>query len=521
MKNDLLDRLIGRMFVFGLQEQSVSADFASWYRRYPVGGIILFRRNCHTAAQLKKLTGDLKDLAGESRPEDSLLIGVDQEGGSLSPLRGLVSSHPGNMGLAATHDPAAAYYAGYTTGKELTGLGINLNFAPVLDRAGQLNPVIGTRAFSDDPASIAHFGIELARGLADGGVLFAAKHFPGHGNCPEDSHVAVPTCNDSLESIAGSDMIPFREITGVKGAALMMAHVRYPRIDAEYPASLSNAMYQYIRRELHSDGVLLTDCLEMAAVQQIVPFPNDAVRAVEAGCDLVLISHTRGHQEQSFQALRDAVRTGRIPIGRIEESVRRITEWAGSLGQTRPPRMDLTGWDADVLSEKSLTFRAGRPEWHFCGRPVVLITPDDRRATLAEDSGDIGILGDALVECGTPYRRIRCDADPEASQIPNIEAGVHPGEQVVFVVSHPNRTPGQIELIARLAQKCPVLLICTRDPREVAGTGLDLPGIFTYGTEPAVLRALARVLSGKAQARGKLPLSSFNEPPFDSRGPIR
>lgn len=507
MKHDSLDRLIGRMFVFGLQGRLITADYASWYRRYPAGGIILFRRNCCDAAQVKQLTDDLRNLSGDSRPDETLLIGVDQEGGSLSPLRGLVSSRPGNMGLAATQDPAAAYYAGYTTARELAGLGINLNFAPVLDRAGELNPVIGTRAFSDDPASVARFGIRLAQGLVDGGVLFAAKHFPGHGSCAEDSHVAIPTCNASLETIAGRDVVPFREAVRVEGAAVMMAHVRYPLIDPVYPASLSSVMYQYIRRGLRFDGVLATDCLEMAAVQQMVPFPNDAVRAVEAGCDLIVISHTPEHQERSFGALREAVRSGRIGIERIEESVRRISEWTQRLGQRTTPQTDLSGWNENVLAEKSLTLVAGRQEWRFGGEAVVLLTPDDKHSTLAEDSGGIGTLGDALSGCGTPCRRIGCTADPDVAEILNVEAGVCPGERVVFVLSHPHRAPGQIELIGRLAQKCPVLLICTRDPREVAVAGLTLPVVYTYSTEPAVLQALARVLSGRAQAGGKLPLT--------------
>lgn len=507
MKQDSLDRLIGRMFIFGLQAEAVTADFAAWYRQYPAGGIILFRRNCRDTMQVKRLTVDLRALCQESHPDEPLLIGVDQEGGSLSPLRGLVTSLPGNMGLAATRDPEAAYFAGYTTGCELATLGINLNFAPVLDRAGELNPVIGTRAFSDNPAVVAHFGAELARGLVDGGVLFAAKHFPGHGRCSEDSHVAVPTCSASLETIAGCDVVPFREAIRVEGAAVMMAHVRYPLIDPVYPASLSNAMYRYIRCGLQFDGVLATDCLEMAAVQQVVPFPDDAVRAVEAGCDLVVISHTPEHQEQSFRALREAVRSGRIGVGRIEESARRISEWTQRLGQRTFPRTDLSGWNENALAEKSLTLVVGRQAWRFGGEPVVLLTPDDQHATLAEDSGDIETLGDALAGCGTPYRRIRCTADPGAPEILNVEAGIQPGERVVFVLSHPHRAPGQIELIDRLAQKCPVLLICTRDPREVAAAGLTLPVVYTYSTEPAVLGALARVLSGRAQAGGKLPLT--------------
>ena len=151
-----LDILIGGVLITGFEGLEVGADFEDHYLKCPSGGFILFGRNAGSAAQVRALTDCLRDVALAHNPDHPTpLIGIDQEGGSLSPLRGIVSSLPGNMGLAATGDPEAARYAGYVTGCDLTTLGISLNFAPVLDLAREpLNPAVSTRSFGDDPGDL-------------------------------------------------------------------------------------------------------------------------------------------------------------------------------------------------------------------------------------------------------------------------------------------------------------------------------------------------------------------------------
>lgn len=511
MKPDDLDLLVGRMFVFGLQGYRVTAEFANWYRRHPAGGIVLFRRNIHDAKQVAALTRDLHELGEEVRPGLRILVAVDQEGGSLSPLRGIVSSLPGNMGLAATGDPSASHSAGYMTGRELAGLGIDLNFAPVLDLASQVNPVVGTRAFSDDPAVAAEFGSALARGLHDAGVLFAAKHFPGHGSCREDSHLELPICAESLETLWSKDLLPFRAVAGIEGAALMFSHVRYDSIDPERPASLSPAVHDFARHELGFEGVMITDCLEMGAVQRFAPYPDDAVRAVEAGNDLILISHTPGHQEAAFRAVKEAFSSGNIPLSHVEESAARIARWKESAGGGLPPMAgELPSGEA--LAARVVTLRDGRHSWPLDRSAMALITPEIGPLTPAEDSEDIGGLVTGLAACGVNCSRIRIAANPGEGEILAALAEVR-DRRVAFVLSNTARCPGQVELIRRLAPGHRVLLVSTRDPREARAVGLDLPAAFTYSTEAAVLRALARVLSGAAPPVGRLPVTDpFGEP---------
>lgn len=513
MLHDELDLLIGQMFVFGFHGYRADRQLLAWYQRHPAGGVILFDRNFQNKDQIQALLGELQSLARSIRPELPLLVGVDQEGGSLSPLRGIVTSLPGNMGLAATGDPGAAYYAGYTTGRDLRELGFNLNFAPVLDLALTFNPVVGTRAFSDRPETVAGFGREFARGLGEAGVLFSAKHFPGHGCCTEDSHVELPGCRESLSVLASRDMMPFAESRNFPGAAWMMAHVKYPALDPELPASLSPRFTRYIRQELGFDGVLMTDCLEMQAIQNTIPYPADAVKAVEAGMDLVLISHTPEHQDASYQAVKEAVRAGRIPIGRIEESVRRITEWKKQIGNGKASNTTQTGlWTPDLLAEKALTLHNAAVSWQFDTLPITLIMPEMNKVTLAENLGDFQVLEAELADCSVACCRIGCSTNPGSPEMERVLAAHRKSghRKVVFVLSNPLAAPGQVKLLQELAAIAPVLLVCTRNPGEYQQLGLDLPVLFTYSTEAAVLSALARVLAGKAAPGGGIPLSWFN-----------
>ncbi len=509
MIHDELDRLIGQLFIFGFHGLEVDETISEFYNRYPVGGMILFGRNLKNRDQVKRLTKGLQDLAGPSSKNGQLLIAVDQEGGSLSPLRGLVTSLPGNMGLAATGDPSAAYYAGMTTGKELAELGFNLNFAPVLDLALEQNPVVGTRSFSDCVETVTTFSREYASGLIAGGVLFTAKHFPGHGSCTEDSHVTLPSCREPVVSLETRDMIPFKSIIKLSGASVMMAHVKYEHLDPSHPASLSPVVVECLRKRLGFEGVIITDCLEMKAIQKFIPYPGDAVKAIEAGVDLVLISHTPEHQAASFKAVKEAVLNGKISIKRIEDSVARIDRWKKLIAKKTLPNGPKTDWTPERLAEKAITLVDPDQSWGFNNEPLTLITPELSQVTQAENFGEINVLAEALIRSGVPCQQLNCGSNPGEAEISRIIATQNRSNnrKVVFLLSNPESSSGQVRLINFLTETNRLILVCTRNPKEVLKVGADLPVVFTYSTEASVLAALARVLAGKAAPGGKLPIS--------------
>ncbi len=523
MSDSYLDSLIGQMFVVGLQGLAVDAEFRESYLRYPFGGFILFERNVHDSEQLKELIADLNECASERHADyGEPLICVDQEGGNLSPLKKVVTSMPGNMGLGAAQDPEFARYAGYVTGRELSTLGINLNLAPVLDLARDpVNPSVSARAFSDNPEAVAALGEAYATGLQQAGVLFTAKHFPGHGSVTEDSHVTLPVSDATMDDLLHADLIPFKQVMRLPNCAIMASHVVFSELDPNLPASLSSVQVQrLLRGMLAFDGVVITDCLEMNGIRTIGQVPDVAVLAVEAGCDLLLISHTPQLQVAAFIAVRDAVRTGRISIDRIRQSVERTTRWKKarlSLMSLNPefhlpPGSYLT---PESIGERVVTFAPGETKWAFGHSPIILVVPEMKPLTPAEDPLDLAVLEDELMRQGLGCIRINCSMDPCHEEISKVihrlEAMTDNDAGVALVVRNPEGAlKGQTALASAIQSIRNLLLICVREPRETRavqdGLSRKAPAIFTYSTEYIALSSLARILVGYADAKGVLPV---------------
>ncbi len=550
-----LDVLIGQVLITGFEGLELDADFEDHYLRCPSGGFILFGRNAGSATQVKALTEGLCEVTRARNPAcRTPLIGVDQEGGSLSPLRGIASSLPGNMGLAATGDPEAARYAGYVTGCDLRSLGINMNFAPVLDLAREpLNPAVGTRSFGDDPNRVAKFGREYARGLAEAGVLFTVKHFPGHGGSPDDSHVSMPECRMSVEDLAGQDLLPFIQAVNWPGTAVMVTHVKFTAIDETRPASLSrDVITGLLRGKMGFDGVVLTDCLEMGGVRPVASVPEAAVMAIEAGCDMALVSHTRALQEAAFAAIRDAVRCGRLSASRLEQSAERVRRWKQGRGANAaggPFPEFATRWTWELLGRRVVTYVAGEAapgsiseqsseQWSeptpVSGYgPIVLVTPEMGRITFAEDATDISPLRHELERYGIHCAMVRCSMNPDADEIHHVVSQVvaasgnrnlcrsGSGEcrvRVALVVRNGGTTSAQAAqaaLAAAIEAKADELgrvfvLVSVREPREIRAVQAALarraPAFFIYSTESIVLAALSRVLAGEAGPKGVMPV---------------
>ncbi|NLG83016.1 MAG: beta-N-acetylhexosaminidase [Firmicutes bacterium] len=509
MRFDQLDLLIGRLFIIGFNGRSPEEDFLPRYRQLPAGGVILFARNLGGVEEIKALTAAV-EAAGKEVHGFSLFIAVDQEGGNLSPLRGRVTSLPGNMGLAATGDPAAAYYAGRRTAVELRGLGFNLVFAPVLDLAANpANPVIGARAFSDDPETVATFGRALASGLVDGGILFTAKHFPGHGSCREDSHITLPLCSTTRESLWQRDLLPFRKVLDLSGASVMTAHVRYSGLDPENPATISPRILQdLLRGEMGFDGVVITDDLEMEAIRSRHSPAEAAVRALAAGADLVLVCHTFADQLAAFAAVKLAVKEGRLSMARIQEAAARVARWREKSGM-EPVEDDWERhWDPSILAEKVITLLGEAGSWPFDHSPLAVVDPAYRAVTPAEDVGEIEPFFATMGEIGVPFARFNCQADPGPEEIASLVETIRSGgyRRIVLILRHAAHYPGQRLLAVRLAEAGRLLLVSLGDPRETPIVGREFPALCAYSSEPPVLVALARALGGELTPTGRLPV---------------
>ncbi len=313
---------IGQLFMVGFVGTSVTPDLASFIKKYKPGGVILFSRNLESLEQIVDLTNGLQACS----PYSPLLISIDQEGGRVSRLpKGFTIFPPCDL-LGRCNSTELAYAAAATIAKELRAVGVNMNMAPVLDvNSNPDNPVIGDRAFGATPDIVCELGMASAAGLQDNRVVACGKHFPGHGDTSVDSHKELPVVVASRERLEAVEFPPFRRAVAQGVVSMMTAHVLYRALDPELPATLSPAIItNFLRQELQYNGVVLTDDLEMHAIIDHYGMEDAAVRAVLAGCDVLLICKDRDREVSAFEAVEQTVEAGTISPERLDQSVARI-----------------------------------------------------------------------------------------------------------------------------------------------------------------------------------------------------
>jgi beta-N-acetylhexosaminidase len=313
---------IGQLFIVGFTGTSVTPDLTSFIKEYKPGGVILFSRNLVSVDQIVQLTNDLQRCSSHS----PLLIAIDQEGGRVSRLPKGFTIFPPCGVLGRCNSTELAYAAAATIAKELRAVGVNMNMAPVLDvNSNPDNPVIGDRAFGSTPEIVSELGWATAAGLQDHQVVACGKHFPGHGDTNADSHKELPVVEAVRERLEMIEFPPFRHAVAQGVATMMTAHVLYRALDEKLPATLSPAIVtNLLRHELRYDGVVLTDDLEMHAIIDHYGIEDAAVRAVLAGCDILLICKDRNREVAAFTAIEQAVASGIISIERLDQSAARI-----------------------------------------------------------------------------------------------------------------------------------------------------------------------------------------------------
>ncbi len=264
------------------------------------GGVIFFKPNVEGGpAAVASLAHAIHAAAPETP-----FVGIDQEGGRVARLRAPLLEVPPMRSVASWGDVAFAERIARGVGAELAALGITIDFAPVLDvNTCPENPVIGDRAFGDDPAICAEFGVAWIRGLQSAGLLACGKHFPGHGDTSKDSHVDLPVVHQPRERIESVELVPFRAAVAAGVATLMTAHVVFPALDPDRPATLSRAVCTELRDAIGFRGVLISDDLEMSAIAARMSVEDAAVQAVAAGCDALLVCWSDEKQERALEAL--------------------------------------------------------------------------------------------------------------------------------------------------------------------------------------------------------------------------
>lgn len=321
-----LEQKVSQMLVMGFAGKSYNKSMGPRLRKFQPGAMIIFKRNIDTPFKLFQMIRQAQEEAIRTTGLPLLLM-IDQEGGQVTRFK-TTPPAPSALALAQSGDDSLIEGIGYVTGRILELVGINMNLAPVLDLSDpNKRSFIGNRSFGKSASSVSRTALAFSNGLIRSGVIPAAKHFPGHGGISQDSHKGSTVKRASAESLFSNDLIPFKNFADFsKISSIMVAHVNYPSLDSSrLPATYSKKIISgLLRRKMKYNGLVITDDLEMFGAAQVGNIEKRIVKAVEAGSDLLMVAWSRKKQSRARKALIRAVQSGRIPISRINESVRRI-----------------------------------------------------------------------------------------------------------------------------------------------------------------------------------------------------
>jgi len=332
-----IEEKIGQLVIVGLDGYKVDDNVREMIEEYHVGGFIIYKKNVETVEQLVNLTNTLK--AANSVNKIPLFISVDEEGGQVTRMPEGIRKLPASGKLGELNDEKLAYEIGKLLGMELKYFGFNMNFAPVLDiNSNPENPVIGKRAFGADEDIVSRLGIEAMKGIQSEGVISVVKHFPGHGDTSVDSHIGLPRVDHGLDRLRGFELVPFARAIENGADAIMVAHILFPQIDPNNPATLSSTIIGGIlKEEMGFEGLVVTDDMTMGAIIKNYSIGDAVVKSVLAGSDIVLVCHEYEYEVEAITAIREAVEEGLISTDRIDESVYKILKLKNKYGLNDSP----------------------------------------------------------------------------------------------------------------------------------------------------------------------------------------
>lgn len=321
-KLDEATKKLGETFIIGFEGTKLSDDTAAFLSQAAIGGVLLFTKNYSNPHQLIELTDQIQSC----RAEFPLWISVDQEGGRVQRLKDPFTILPTAQQVGALNSPKLCFELAEAMARELKAVGINLNFCPVADiNTNPSNPIIGgfDRAFGSTEDAVSKIISGIVRGHVVQGIQPCVKHFPGHGDTDKDSHLDLPKVTTPLETLRNREFRPFVRAFKSRCNMVMTAHILNASIDPELPATLSKRVLQdLLRKELRYSGIIISDDLEMQAITDHFGAAEAPVRALDAGCDL-LIYRTEGAARKAYESVIKALESGAINPERVIDAADR------------------------------------------------------------------------------------------------------------------------------------------------------------------------------------------------------
>lgn len=515
MRQLTLREKIGQLIVAGFPGPEIDEETQRLLAEYKIGNIILFAHNVVNREQLKGLCAELqRSITGHTGYP--ALISIDQEGGRVTRLPKDAVNVPGAMAIASTGRPENAYAAGRITAREMRALGINFNLAPVLDiNNNKQNPVINVRSYGDTAEVVTEYGLQMLRGLKDGGVLAAIKHFPGHGDTAVDSHLGLPSIDKSLESLAELELKPFRAAIDGGAECLTSAHILFPSIEKDQvPATMSKTIItDLLKHQMGYDGLVISDCLEMDAIQNYYGTAEGAVGALKAGVHLLFISHSAQLVKDAVRRIEHAVETGELSVDILDEAVEKVLFYKAKYGVVKDGELteaehEVNRRAAEAISLESICHAGSTlvPVRKGASDTIVIgslpYRPDQASS---QASAELSFPAEAAAAWGIEH--LLTDINPDEAEQSRIVNEIRHVPNVIIGLYNGCDHRGQIGLANRLVRAGHrVTAVALGKPYDLELLEAGVCGLAAFEYTRMSIRSVIRILSGEAAPTGKISL---------------
>ncbi len=482
-------KIAGQLTMIRIPGTELTADVAQFLQENHIRAVCLFRQNMVDGIQLSKLTADLQTVMGKHA-----LIAIDQEGGAVVRTTWLPSP-PAALALGASNDSALARAVGAAVARGLRSLGFNWNFAPVLDLNNNVhNPVIAERSFGADPQRATTLALAWMEGSLSEGVACCVKHVPGHGDTHVDSHCALPTVDKPRPALEALEFSPFQQTAQI-APAMMTAHIVYPTLDANFPATLSRAILtDLIRGQWDFQGIVITDGMDMHAIADHYGVGTAAVLALEAGADMVMELGTRESQQTTLDALCEAIAMGKFSADELNARLARLDQ----LAQRYPCMSQPYTTESEDTALMATAWRRGltpfgNPSPPAMGSKIRLVI---RASVVSDGVSESGLPAQQLIDRLSQWYDVETTFFHDSEQF---DWATLPGdERFILLASTTRKRYGKNTHSWR-----PDLHLALWNPFQALD--IDAPALLTYGFAPPALDALEAWLLGTIKAEGINP----------------
>lgn len=518
VNNLSLDEKIGQLLMFGFEGESINQETIELIKKYKAGNVILFTRNIKSGKQLYNLNQDLQKEA-LNHLGIPLFIAIDQEGGMVSRIQRGATFFPGAMTISANGNLESCYEVGDKMGNELKQLGINMNFAPVLDiNNNPKNPVIGVRSYSDKPEVVSLYGQAFIKGLQNH-IIATGKHFPGHGDTHVDSHLALPKVEYDLDRLEKVEFVPFVDAINNGLLAMMSSHIDFPHLTKDgLPTTLSkDVLMTLLREKLGFKGLIVTDGMTMKAIENNYGSVKASLMAVEAGANIYCICHLREKQIESLAYIKQAVLNHEIDEKLIDQRVQLILDYKKQYIE----KIDIHQTYDDV---KDIVENKETQKFSYQIVEGAATLVKGKQLKLSKNALFIGVMPKAttIADEALGHYDIFTGIEKEINNLEIIKLPIKPShldilaviekakayDQLIVTTYNGNVYQEQIKMIDYLSELgIEMHVISMRNPYDLYYTKHIKNYVCLYEYTPNSIKVLLKYLKGNLKLKGKVPVN--------------